>query len=437
MIKLCFGSFATVLKLCKLNSVTQTHLISAILMSVNDQYDISTEADTVSKLIQCKRNLSDNVTIPALTVDSKNLLNYFKKNIASLIDPNKRKLVTLSLVDIIAEDGTIDDATIVDKIGNLSKNIITSTTDFAFAEFLAGIFIYTATTVANTDGKESIGEITDEYIDSFEEKKNAITLSERLPDFNLEISQELSPHLSMLSGSVAPLTIYNRPMLVTLLSEANGACIKCGKHLGIPKDGNPIDYCEIAHLVSNNLEKRSYENAVALCKTCAAELPSFSLEKKKELLETKHRLAQTAAILDAASNIPIEKQLEGVLREIAQIQNPGELMSLKMNPVAVDNKVTDYLLNIMTKTYVTHYYYIVKEILARLEQEGEFDSSLFASEIKLRYQTVSKKSSSQTEINSILVDSLYNNIGQKYKPACEIIIAYFVARCEVFDEIAQ
>lgn len=434
---LCFGSFATVLKLCKLNSVTQKRLVGVILLSVNDQYDISIEDDTVHKLIKCDRNLSDNVTAKALTADSKNVADYFKRHVVPLIDPNKRKLVILALGDIIAEDDTIDDTTVVDKVDNLTKHKVISATEFAFADFLAGVFLYTVTTVTNTDGKDSIGEITAEYIYSFEDKKDTITISERLPNFNLEISQELEPDLLRLETSLSPLASHNRPLLVTLLSEANGSCIKCGKNLGAPNNGQPVDYGDIVYLLSDKSEKKSYENAVVLCKTCIAKLPTITPEKKNGLLETKHRLAQNAAILDIATKIPIEKQVEVVLREIAQIDNPRELIPLKMDPVAVDKKITEYPLNIITKSFVTHYFYIVRDILARLEQEGKMDSSLFSSEIKLRYQAVSKYASSQAAVNAVLVDSLYNGIGQKYKSACEIIIAYFVARCEVFDEITQ
>lgn len=437
MKKLCFGLFATVLKLCKLNSVTQKRLIGAILMSVNDQYDISDEDDTVNKLIQCKRNLSDNVTLQALTADSYTVSDYFKKNVVPLIDPNKQKMVILALGGIIAEDVTIDDATVVDKVGNLSKNLIASATDFAFADFIAGVFLYTATTVANTDGKGSISEITAEYIDSFEDKKDTITLSERLPDFNLEMSQALAPDLSSLKTSLTPLAEYNRPLLVTLLSESNGTCINCGKNLGAPKNGQPVDYGDIVYLPLGNLDKRAYENAVVLCKTCISELPTFTPETKCSLLQTKHRLAQNSALLDVASKIPIERQVEEALREIAQLGNPGILTTLQMNPVAVDKKIIEFPLNITTKGIVTSYFYIVQDILARLEQEGKLDSTLFASEIKLRYQAVSKQTSSQAAVNAALVDSLYNGIGQNYKAACEIIIAYFVARCEVFDEITQ
>jgi len=186
---LCFGSFAIVLKLCKVSSVTQKRLVGAILMSVNDQYDISQEDDTVHKLIKCERNLSDNVTGKILTVDNKNVADYFKRNVVPLIDPNKRKLIILALCDIIAEDGTIDAATVVDKIDNLTKHQVVSATKFYFADFLAGVFLYTAVTVANTVGKDSISEITGEYIESFENKTDMITLLERLPDYNLDKSR--------------------------------------------------------------------------------------------------------------------------------------------------------------------------------------------------------------------------------------------------------
>lgn len=434
---LCYGSFATILKLCKLNSTTQKKLNGKILMSVNGDYDISDDDSAASNLYRCKRNLSEHVTDPATEADGEVVTEHFRDHVVPLLDPNKRKLVVLALQDLIANDNEIDGQTVVDKVSHLSKNSIASATSFSFADFLAGVFLYTATTVANRDGEDSIKEISAEYIDSFESRASAIALVEQAQDYNLEIGRELTPDISRLQASLSTNTSYDRRLLMTLMAEANGSCIGCGRNLGSSNNGQPVDYGEIVCLHAENSEEASYQNAVVLCRMCAAEIPSSSPEQISNLLETKLRLAQNAALLDSVSNISIERQVEDVLREIADLGNPAEHIDVEWDPVAVDEKISEYPLNITTRAFAASYYYLVQDILAQFEREKKLNSDMLATEIKLRYLAIARQASSQTDVYNALVDGLYNGNGQKHRSACDIIIACFVARCEVFDAITQ
>lgn len=62
MKKLCFGSYATVLTLCKAQNTSQKVLCGTILLTVAPTYDIRTDDTAVSNLVRCERNLSPNVT---------------------------------------------------------------------------------------------------------------------------------------------------------------------------------------------------------------------------------------------------------------------------------------------------------------------------------------------------------------------------------------
>ena len=68
--RLCFGSYMTVLKLCKANkSVTQKMLCGTALLSVSPLYDIRTDDVVVNALLKCRNNLSEDVTDVAPTAD--------------------------------------------------------------------------------------------------------------------------------------------------------------------------------------------------------------------------------------------------------------------------------------------------------------------------------------------------------------------------------
>jgi hypothetical protein len=104
MKKLCFGSYATVLTLCKAKSVTQKRLCGTILLSIAPNYDIREDDGTTSDLVRGKKNLSPIVTENAPTVDLRTVADYFKHNILSLLDSNKRSHIVLALKDIVASD---------------------------------------------------------------------------------------------------------------------------------------------------------------------------------------------------------------------------------------------------------------------------------------------------------------------------------------------
>ena len=117
--KLCFGSFATILTLCKSASTTNKQLCGIILLSVAPpEHDLTTDDDLTSKLIRCERNLSPKVKKPAQTANPIEVAGYFKRAVLPLIDSNKYDVIIRALKSLIAEDETINPGTIIDKVGN-------------------------------------------------------------------------------------------------------------------------------------------------------------------------------------------------------------------------------------------------------------------------------------------------------------------------------
>lgn len=149
MKKLCFGTFATILKICSAKRISQKLLCGTMLLSIAPTYDIRGEDGTVSDLILGKKNLSPNITDKAPTVDPRAVSNYFKQHILNMLDSNKRSLIILALKDIIASDNTIEPDTIVEIVNGMTKKSIVRRDAFVFEDFIAGVFLYTVLNVEN------------------------------------------------------------------------------------------------------------------------------------------------------------------------------------------------------------------------------------------------------------------------------------------------
>ncbi|GHV12221.1 hypothetical protein FACS1894219_04730 [Clostridia bacterium] len=186
MSKYCFGIYSATLKSClpkkgKRYLTPQKIFISTILMSINEKYDMSTDDDGISHLLSCDSSLSNEIRIPAQSADGKTVSEYFLTKIIPMLDPNKRKIAILVIRDIILNDDDIDDDTIVDKISGTTKKALRNQSEFCFADFLTGCFLYTVKAVDNTAGKQYVKQITDGYINSFAHKTETIMFTEHIP----------------------------------------------------------------------------------------------------------------------------------------------------------------------------------------------------------------------------------------------------------------
>jgi hypothetical protein len=154
------------------------------------------------------------------------------------------------------------------------------------------------------------------------------------------------------------------------------------------------------------------------------------------LLSDKHDLEILVKARDATSRHEIEKQIEQVLREVDLMDVTADTQ-LKMEPIKVENKITEKRLKERVLFDVRQFYEGVNDTLDRLAGENKLNVDRFAKSIKRMYEDASESQISQSAIYNLLVETLFEKTGRKYREACEIIISYFVQRCEVFDEITK
>ena len=200
MERLCFGTYASVLRSCipKKNTrlmTPQKDFIPIILKSVNNTYFIRDDGYTASRLVSSNNNLAVDITEKAQDANVKAVAEYFKNKVLSLLDPNKTKLAVLAIRHIILSDATIDEDTVVDLVSGIIKSALLTQNEFVLADFLAGVFLYTARAVDNTVGKNCAKSIDDNYIVRFDGDKDKIKFVDHL--------SEVDPYLAFSECAVA------------------------------------------------------------------------------------------------------------------------------------------------------------------------------------------------------------------------------------------
>ena len=200
MMRLCFGSFAKILKLCKLPSVTDVQLIGALTRTVDPTCEYGdSDGTAVSRLLSCTQNLSNgqlrrtgqraqtdhsnfvsgwgtnrlsNVVLAGQKADKNEVVQKIADNVLPLLDEDRKALAVLAVVDVISNDPFVDGDKRIsfEKCIGTSKKALLLQSRYVLSELFAGILLYTVVSVKNTEGKEYIAKIDREYVDGFAQK---------------------------------------------------------------------------------------------------------------------------------------------------------------------------------------------------------------------------------------------------------------------------
>ena len=222
MMRLCFGTFAHVLQLCKLDVVTDPRLVGTMTRTIdpNCEYIKSENATSVHRLLNCTGNLSpgnlsengsgamrrpgkslSNILLLAPKADKAVVAQKFADSVVGLLDEDKKLNAVLAILELIRADDVIDDDSpsgkkrSFEKYTGTTKNALLSQSVYVLPDFLAGIFLYTvASGVTNTVGRETIPTFTLEYVLELENAAN-IEVSNgnyRTDDVVVEVTEEPS-----------------------------------------------------------------------------------------------------------------------------------------------------------------------------------------------------------------------------------------------------
>ena len=412
MKRLCLGSLLAVLVHCKANSSSQKEINGTMLLSIDPDDDRRDDDNLASGIIRGKANPPRNVMAKLLTTNPSDVATYFKEHLLKILDNNKKANIVLAIRDIIDNDATILDDTVVDLVSGKKKEDIVTGNYFVFGEFLAGVFLYAINYPSNTASGlgTAIAEVTQEYVLSFDANAGDINVvNDRF----------------VLDGTVADEVVADAHKLA-LYTDTGGACVKCGRPLAVHRKGTDVNY---AHILK--IEDQEF----IVCGDCESVILAASDDERASLFEEMKSLRDAAMVRDDMARNEIEREIEEILREVSVLEESDDTQ-LKKSAAPVENKILDPGLKKDILNDVRPLYEGVNDILDRLAGESSINVDVFARRVHRMFEDAEGRME-QEELFNMLVDTLYNKTGHKYKRACRIIISYFVQRCEVFNEITK
>lgn len=404
---LCYGSFLTVLVYNQANSSNQKKLCGTMLLSLDPNDDRKDDDGFASALARGKSNLPDGALDAAPKADPKKITDYFRRNVLPYLDPNKKAAVVATIKDIIASDNNILGDTVIEMVNGIKKSDLPQRRHFVYEEFLAGVFLYTCITPKNAGNIQNVKELTDEYLSSFDAEAADIIF---VPDHN-KLDAVFADEIKIDAHHIA------------LLTEVGGKCTACGRALATSIDSTDTDYSQIVMIDGEE---------IILCVDCARKAKNYTETQIADLLSQKEEMTIKTAIVDAVARNEIERQIEEALREIDQLDEAPET-KLKTDPAPVERKIKGKRLRRDVLNDVLPLFDGVNEILDRLSAEGVFNIVKLEKNIRRMSEDALTGQLSQDEIFDVLVETLYNKTGRKYRAACRIVISYFVQSCEVFE----
>lgn len=246
-----------------------------------------------------------------------------------------------------------------------------------------------------------------------------------------------------------------------LVLEAGGICPKkgCITSLStISESGTSLPNYQVSLI--NDAFPAKYENLIALCPSCAERYLALRKDishpipyqhQCEELTAKKSEMMVDETGNSVISQHEIEQGVDRLLRTIQHdlVELTDEEMKkleLEYDPVEVRQKIIvetedeKYFLKKVLSRVVT-YFNLVDNDLTNLNKERVIRQRMFSHQIDYLFHDLDDKmrgenGATQEQVYEKLVDWMEEKTGER-REICQIVVAYFVQSCEVFDVIPE
>ena len=224
-----------------------------------------------------------------------------------------------------------------------------------------------------------------------------------------------------------------------LLNEADDYCPfpGCGKSLTVTNNGKAVPSYEISLI--DKAKSPTIENLIALCPKCyATYLVDDSKSITKELQGIKTILLTRKYGARLLDDLPMEKGIVGVIRKVKNLKEK-DLLDASLDPKDIKQKLNpadNYALYMTVNHYVTTYFIRITEIFVNLDKRGEIDYDEIQNQMRAIYKKLKKNKKTNVEIFNQIAEKIHR-VSLQDDIYCQIIVSFFIQKCEVFDAITE
>lgn len=245
---------------------------------------------------------------------------------------------------------------------------------------------------------------------------------------------------------------------VPLLSEVDYKCPLCHAPLIKKIKNKSVKKYEITRIFPEDLSQNEHDlfiasrtpavhldssdNMIALCPDCSESyLLNPELEDYINLYDLKGYAKKNYQMQIQLSTLNLEDEIKIIINGLYDINSNTVIQDFRMDPLLISEKIDPscFVLKQTVTSHVLQYYRFIRKLFSELDSFSENRFNIIASEVKLVYETIHPTCTSQEEtfakISEWIMQQLNMPNSQKYTLACDIVVAFFVQNCEVFNEI--
>lgn len=233
---------------------------------------------------------------------------------------------------------------------------------------------------------------------------------------------------------VAKIEDYKSKFGISLVAEVRSICPNdgCTNPLFVRAAGKIDTHYDVV-VIDTKKAVKGENNLIAMCPDCAKKYDlGRNDDSVKRMRAIKDRFLELASIQETVSEQKLEEDVCRVLQKVSSLPCPTDV-DLNYVPVTISQKVPNNPeLMARIKVWVNLHYPDVHATLQDLNRENKLRFEPFCMQVRLVYLNLKSKGYSQNDIFEGMIKWLMDATNEGYHP-CEVVISYFVQKCEVFD----
>lgn len=377
-------------------------------------------------------------------MDFKTLFQILKKHLA---DGNDVPYFFRDLMAMLTEVSEEEWGTSKDPSQKGKDNSLRSYAKRGLPKKLAQTIVYRLTPQNVIDSISSHDEtqlkLLADDLSGYDPEVNAANVAERVSDWLVQIVQAaagLVPQDALAKAKQQQLDAELKSKYGDyLLAEEENRCgfPGCGRELVLTKDGR-ISYAYEVSVIEKDAPTIP-DNLLAMCPRCHATYLLDSDKKvMREVKENKKLFAVHRLNVHLLDDLPLEKGIVSVITKISRL-NEKDLADASLDPKEIKQKLDpskDTAIYYAVKNYVGIYFVRIREIMMSLDKRGVIDYEEIQDQMHALYRRLKKAKKSRIEIFNEITQKVHR-VSLQEDVYCQIVVAYFVQSCEVFDAITK